>query len=118
MFCFQAQGFFERVAVRLVHLEADVGFFDPVPGDGKGCVLCGDLFDADDDVHGLPLTFYERSWFTGDYEACRKRHWAGVELRRGVERRGFTPNLPSPSGRLRSLSGDRRSYFPAHLLKI
>ncbi len=51
MLFFQAQGFFEGVAVRLVHFEADVGFFDPVSGDGERSVLCGNLLDADDDVH-------------------------------------------------------------------
>ena len=45
----QAQRFFERVAVRLVHFEADVGFFDPVAGDRKRRVFGGNLFDTDDD---------------------------------------------------------------------
>ena len=53
---FQAQGFFERVTVGLVHFETDVGFLDPVSGDGEWGVLCGNLLDADDDVQGVPLT--------------------------------------------------------------
>ena len=51
VFFFEAEGFFEGVAVGLVHFEADVGFFDPVSGDGEWSVFGGDLFDADDDVH-------------------------------------------------------------------
>ena len=53
VFFFQAEGFFEGVAVRLVHFEADVGFLDPVSGDGERSVFGGDLFDADDDVHEI-----------------------------------------------------------------
>jgi len=51
VFFLQAESFFEGVAVGLVHFEADVGFLDPVTGDGERGVLCRDLFDADDDFH-------------------------------------------------------------------
>ena len=47
----EAKSFFERVAVRLVHLEADVGFLDPVSGDGQRRVFRRNLLDAHDDVH-------------------------------------------------------------------
>jgi len=49
----EAEGFFEGVAVGFVHFKADVGFLDPVSGDGQRGVFCGDLFDADEDVHGF-----------------------------------------------------------------
>jgi len=53
----QAQRFFERVAVRLVHFEADVGFLDPVSGDGQRGVFRGNLIDAHDNFHEiLPST--------------------------------------------------------------
>ncbi len=52
MFFFEAQSFFERVAVRLVHLEANVGFANPVSGDGQRGVFGGNLFNAHDNVHG------------------------------------------------------------------
>ncbi len=53
VFFFQAEGFFESVAIGLIHFETDVGFLDPVSGNGEWGVFCGDLFDADDDVHGF-----------------------------------------------------------------
>ena len=54
----QAQGFFEREAVRLVHLEADVGFANPqaVIGDAQRRILGGNLLDADGDLSWLRLT--------------------------------------------------------------
>ena len=52
----QAQRLFEREAVRLVHLEADVGFADPraVFGDAQRRILGGNLLDADGDLHREP----------------------------------------------------------------
>ena len=51
LFFFQAQGFFEREAVRLIRFEADVGFADPRAAfdDGERRILGGNLFDADSD---------------------------------------------------------------------
>ena len=53
MLFFQAQRFFERVAIRLVHFESDIGFADPVAAfdDGERRVFGGNLLDADDDFH-------------------------------------------------------------------
>ena len=34
VFFFEAEGFFQSVTVGLVHFEANVGFLDPVTGDG------------------------------------------------------------------------------------
>jgi hypothetical protein len=53
VFFFEAEGFFEGVAVGFVHFEADVGFFDPVSGDGEWGVFRGDLFDTHNDFHEI-----------------------------------------------------------------
>src|SRR5262249_38831313 len=47
----EPQRFLESVAVRLVHFKADIGFLNPVPGDGERGILGGNLFHTDDDVH-------------------------------------------------------------------
>ncbi len=52
MLFLEAQRFFERVTVGLVHLEADVGLLDPVSSNRQRRVLRGNLLNADDDVHG------------------------------------------------------------------
>ena len=52
VFFLQAQGFLERVTIRLVHLKSDVGFANPAcVGNGQGSVLGGHLLDADDNLH-------------------------------------------------------------------
>src|SRR5208282_4465965 len=51
----QTERFFQRVGIRLVHLEADVRLIDPVPGDGQRRIFGRHLLDAHDDVHGLFL---------------------------------------------------------------
>src|SRR6266849_5044239 len=48
----EPQRFFECVTVRLVHLKADVGFANPVSGDGQRGVFGGNLLYAHEDVHG------------------------------------------------------------------
>jgi hypothetical protein len=53
MLFLEAESFFEGVAVRLVHFEADVGLSDPVSGDGEWSIFRGNLLDANDDVHGF-----------------------------------------------------------------
>ena len=53
VFFLQAQRFFERVTVRLVHLESDIGFLDPVAGDGQRSVFGGNLLDAHDNFHDI-----------------------------------------------------------------
>ena len=55
VFFFETQCFFQRVAVRLVHFEANVGFFNPVTGDGKRRILGGNLLDTNDDFHDIFL---------------------------------------------------------------
>ena len=52
----QAQRFFERVAIRLVRLKADVGLANPRPAfdNGQGRVLRGNLFDANSDFQQPP----------------------------------------------------------------
>src|ERR1700693_906460 len=75
---FQAQGFFKGIAVRLVHLETNVGFLDPVSGHGEWSVFRRDLLNTDNNVHGVPLEFYGWFTFTGSFEARRKRRWAEV----------------------------------------
>src|SRR6266567_250768 len=47
----QTQRLFQRVAVRLVHFETDVGFLDPVPGNRQRRVFRGNLLDAYDNFH-------------------------------------------------------------------
>ena len=49
----EPQGLFERVAVRLVHFETDVGFLDPVSGDCQRRVFRRNLLDTHDDVHEI-----------------------------------------------------------------
>src|SRR5713226_5544457 len=48
----EPQRFFECVAVRLVHLKADVGFANPVSGNGQRGAFGGNLLYAHEDVHG------------------------------------------------------------------
>src|SRR5467141_2771820 len=65
VFFLQAQRFFERVAIRLVHLEADVRFLDPVPGNRERRVLRRNLLDAHDDIHGaLPSSILKPNYDT------------------------------------------------------
>ena len=56
MFFLQAQSFFERVTIRLVHLESDIGFLDPVSGDGERRVFGGNLLDTHDNFHDIFLS--------------------------------------------------------------
>ncbi len=51
VFFFQAQRFFERVAIGLVRFEADVGFANPCAafGDGERRIFRGNLLDANAD---------------------------------------------------------------------
>src|SRR6266478_4732960 len=53
VFFLQPQCFFQRVAIRLVHLETDVGLANPVSRDGQRCVLRGNLLNAHDNIHAL-----------------------------------------------------------------
>jgi hypothetical protein len=47
------QAFFERVRVRLVNLEVEVGLVDPAPRivNTKLGIARGHLLDSDDDLH-------------------------------------------------------------------
>ena len=54
---FQAQGFFERVSCRARSFRNRCRFRgSKLSGDAERSVLGGNLLDADDDVHGVPLT--------------------------------------------------------------
>src|ERR1700736_361252 len=53
MLLFQLQSFFERVSVRLVHLETDIVLFTPAPAciDVELRIAYGDLLDGTDNFH-------------------------------------------------------------------
>jgi hypothetical protein len=55
MFFLEAQPFFERKTVWLIHLEADISLADPVTafGDAQGSVFGGNLLDGHGDLHWL-----------------------------------------------------------------
>ncbi len=66
----EAQAFFEGETVRLIHLEADIGFANPVAGigDAQRGVFGGNLLDGDGDLHRSDLR--ARSVFI----SFRRRH--------------------------------------------
>src|SRR5216683_3999183 len=92
VFFLQPQSFFQRVAVRLVHLKADIRFTNPVAGDGERRVFGGNLLDAHDNIHGIVPICCDCCDVLGAWPA-------GIEI-------------------LRSAQDDLRSHLPPQRLKI
>src|SRR5216683_796300 len=72
MLFLEPERFFQRIAVRFVHLETDVRFLDPVPGNRQRRIFRGNLLNAHDNVHGNDP--FRLSTFQG-HKKNRERAW-------------------------------------------
>src|SRR5216683_1686202 len=72
MLFLEPERFFQRVAVRFVHLETDVRFLDPVSVNRQRRIFRGNLLDTHDNVHGNDP--FRLSTFQG-HKKNRERAW-------------------------------------------
>src|SRR5215831_6667082 len=102
VFLFELERLFECEAIRLVGLEADVGFADPALswgsrfGDGQRSIFGGDLFDADADLHARPPKVCRLEMqFVLMIKDLGRFLIAGVSIRNSPKRRGWASTGPT-----------------------